>query len=485
MYVLRVKEVNEAEARAASYGLNEDVLIENAAAAIIERVLLHVTPKDKICVLVGGGNNGADGLSVARRLFLAGYKTEIVCTSEKSGAAATARLAACRELGVAEKSADEFCPDDYALAVDAMFGTGLCRPLEGKVRALVQKLNDSDLFTIAVDIPSGLCADTGETDCAVQADETVTFSFMKLGHVLGKGRNYCGNLVVSDIGLRYAGAVKAVTAADVKLPLRKAVSHKYDYGKVRIIAGSAEMIGASLLAHESASAALKSGAGLAALCVPASLKTVYQARVKEEMLCFLPDRDGKIIFDREKLDELFEKTNTILVGPGMGVNPELVKIICYIKDNFAGTLVLDADALNAFTGKAELLCEHKAKLILTPHTGEFERLAQGICSDTSVPMTERVRTLAARLHAVIAEKNATTVISDGNEVYLNTTGTPALAKGGSGDVLGGMIAAFACRLSPLKAALCGCYHFGKCAESAQKQYGTESLLASDVIIRIP
>lgn len=481
--VVTVKEVKEAEKRAAAYGLNEDVLIENAATALKEAVLSLTEPRDKICVLAGGGNNGADGLSLARQLHLAGRNVEIVLVSENRNEATSARLTACRALGVPEKGAETFESDDYALIVDAMLGTGCTRPLAGRLREIAEKVNGSRVFTLAVDIPTGLNADTGESDCAVFANETITFSFVKAGHVIGQGRNYCGNLVVADIGLRADGTVKIVTGDDLPVTARKPVGHKYNYGRVRIIAGSPEMIGAALLAHESALAALKSGAGLATLCVPSSLRAAYQVRVKEETLCFLPDVDGKLVFDASALDALFVKTGAILIGPGLGTNPDLAKIVRYTADNFAGTLVLDADALNAFEGRAEELATHKGGLILTPHMGEFERLCKGLFSDPYMTVPDRVKALAAKLHAVVAAKSATTVLSDGNGIYLNVTGTPALAKGGSGDVLGGMIAAFACRFDPLAAALRGCYHFGKCAEVAEKVYGSESLLASNVIVK--
>lgn len=483
MEVLTVKEVKEAEARAVAAGLSEDILIENAAAALKEAVLSLTEPRDKICVLCGGGNNGADGLSLARMLYLAGKKVTVVLTAQNFGAAAKARLSACRALGVPELPAAEFKPSDYVLIVDAMLGTGCNRPLEGTVLEIAQKLNDCEVFVLSVDIPSGLNADTGETEFAVIANQTLTFSCVKAGHIIGDGRNYTGNLVVADIGIRGEGKIKAVLGDGLALPERKAVSHKYNYGRVRVVAGSPEMIGASLLAHESAVAALKSGAGLSVLCVPESLKAAYQSRVKEETLCFLPDRNGKIIFDESAINSLFVKTGAILIGPGMGENPELIKIIEYVKDNFSGTLVLDADALNAVAQNADILKKHKANIILTPHMGEFERLVKNAPPSDMPSIADRVKELAARLGVVIAAKSATTVISDGKEVYLNTTGTPALAKGGSGDVLGGMIAAFSCRMPPLNAAVLGCYHFGKCAEVAERIYGAESLLASNVIIK--
>lgn len=484
MPVCTVKEMKAAEAAAAAYGLNEDILIENAAAALKEAVLSLTEPRDKICVLCGGGNNGADGLSLARMLHLAARKVEIVCVTQTYNAAAQSRREACRRLGVPERSAESFAADEYALIVDAMLGTGCTRPLSGVMREIAEKCNRSDVFVLGADIPSGLNADTGETDLAVLCSETLTFGAVKAGQIVCEGRNWCGNLVLADIGIRPEGKIKAVTGDDLPLLRRKPVSHKYNYGRVRIIAGSPEMIGASLLAHESAAAALKSGAGLATLCVPESLRAAYQARVKAETLCFLPDRDGKIVFNASTLDKLFVKTGAVLIGPGMGQNDDLLRIIEYAKDAFAGTLVIDADGLNALAEHMDVLRAHKANVILTPHMGEFERLCRGQFSDdVFMTVPEKVRALAERYGVVIAAKSATTVISDGAEIYLNTTGTPALAKGGSGDVLGGMIAAFACRYDPLAATLRACYHFGKCAETAEKLYGAESLTAEHILIK--
>ena len=479
--VLKVAEIKAAELKAAEYGLNEDILIENAAAALKDRVTA-LQPRGKVCVLAGGGNNGADGLSLVRMQYLSGVKVELIYTGGTPNSYAGARLNACRALGVPEIAPDNFEPQNYALIVDAMLGTGCTRPLEGIVKEIVKKLNASDVFTLSVDIPTGLNADTGEAELSVEADETLTFSCVKSGMLLSSGRNYCGKITVADIGVRADGKIKLITESDAKLPKRKTVCHKYDYGKVRVVAGSPEMIGAALLAHESAVAALSSGAGLCTLCVPSSLREAYQARVKEETLCFLPDSGGKIIYDENALSALFDRTGAILIGPGMGMNPELKKIILYIAKNFNGTLVIDADGLNAFKGDAKALNGSKAKLILTPHIGEFNRLCEGVSFPENATLADKVAELCKITGAVIACKSATTVISDGNEIYLNTTGTPALSKGGSGDVLGGMIAAFSLRQPPLKAAICGCYHFGASAERAEKLYGTESLLASQILI---
>jgi NAD(P)H-hydrate epimerase len=234
------------------------------------------------------------------------------------------------------------------------------------------------------------------------------------------------------------------------------------------------------MSFESAVAAARAGAGLTTLCVPEEAKCAYQARVKETMLNFLPSKNGKIVFDESALQKIIANSNSIAVGMGMGKSDDTAKIVSYLAKNFDGTLVIDADGLNSIADETSAIENATANLILTPHIGEFNRLER-----SSGELVERAKNLAKKLNAVIAVKSATTIITDGNEVYFNLTGTPALAKGGSGDVLAGITAALSCVLSPLKAAVSACYHFGKAAERAVKRLNSEtSVLASDVIIEL-
>lgn len=194
----------------------------------------------------------------------------------------------------------------------------------------------------------------------------------------------------------------------------------------------------------------------------------------------MPDRDGKLIFDRLSVDKIISDANAVVLGNGAGKSDEIAKIAFYIAHNFAGALVLDADALNSIAGRENELSGHKCKLILTPHVGEFNRLAGDHTKGDSI---EKVITYAKNLDAVVCYKSATTVITDGEKVRFNLTGTPALAKGGSGDVLAGIIGAFSCVLPPFEASVAGCYHFGLAGERAAKRLDSvTSVLARDVII---
>ncbi|MBP5593235.1 MAG: NAD(P)H-hydrate dehydratase, partial [Clostridia bacterium] len=234
------------------------------------------------------------------------------------------------------------------------------------------------------------------------------------------------------------------------------------------------MMGASLLAHEAALAALRSGAGYAVLCVPKSLASIYMGRVKEEMLYFLPDSDGRIVFDESALSPCLN-AGCIVIGPGLGRNKDILKIIGYFSNNYSGTLIIDADGLNVLSEDLSVIDGHKCKLILTPHVGEFKRLFANLA-----PTIENAKALALKTGSVVVLKSSSTIITDGKITAINITGGPELAKGGSGDVLSGMIGAFSSRFDPFGAACRACWYFGKAGEKAAERMGENSVLASDI-----
>ena len=480
-------EIRAVEQAAFAGGITEDELIERAAEALAEEV--RKLTFSRAVIFAGGGNNGSDALSLALRLLRAGVETAVFMTSARRNAYVEKRLAALEKMRADVRDADAGAAFELRasdLVVDGMLGIGCARDVTGATAAIIAAINAAACRVVAVDIPTGLNADTGRVmGAAVEADLTVTFSALKLGLLLSDGRNYTGEVVVREIGLTMpAPRVGVLEAADIALPARKPVSNKGTYGSVAVIAGSPTMIGASLLAHESACAALRSGAGYALLCVPDSLKSVYQQRVKEELLCFLPDADGKILCDIAALAALL-KARAIVIGMGLGKNDATIEIIRYLAHNFDGALVVDGDGLNALAAQPQAVAGHKCKLILTPHVREFARLEAGVCGGVSAaPDTERCTALARELDAVVAMKSATTVISDGSTVMLNVTGTPAMAKAGSGDVLAGMTGAFAANADPLTAVLRACYEFGKAGERAALARGETSVIASDIIVRL-
>ena len=480
--VASVADIRAAEEKAMAGGVTEDELIDKAATELAEEVKRHAAKTDKILFVTGGGNNGSDGLTCAEKLHACGYAVSVMPVGTRRNGGNETRLIGIKEAGVT--LVDTIAPDVYAVVVDCVFGIGLDRKPTGEYARAIDEINASGAFVIAADVPSGLDADKGYAfSPCVKANVTVTFTVVKSGLLLGTGRNYAGEIVVASVGIDADATGRIIAGTDAVLPARLSVSHKGTYGKVRVIGGSETMPGAPLMCFESAVAASRSGAGLVTLCVPGSEKAAYQARVTETMLHFLPSADGKLAFDAAALQNAVDGADAVVFGPGVGKSEEIRKIVEWLIENYTGTLVIDADGLNALAENPSVLLGKKCRVILTPHVAEFRRLCPAF--DIEKPSVDIIKDFARHYGVTLAVKSATTVITDGEEVFFNITGTPALAKGGSGDVLGGMVAAFACVLSPSDALKAACFHFGKDGERAAKRLGSvTSVLASDVIIDI-
>lgn len=259
----------------------------------------------------------------------------------------------------------------------------------------------------------------------------------------------------------------ATADCEPQLWLRQLLSHKGNYGRVYVIGGSPQMTGAPLMC---ASAALAAGAGLVTLCVPDSLKEVYQKQTLQNTLMFMPDTEGKIVFDEKVLESICLKADVVVIGMGMGDNPELCRIIGYLAKKDI-VLLVDADGLNATAKEPSCLYDHRCRLILSPHIGEFDRLGKGVGDNRDIGE------LARKFSAVIMKKSAVTEINDGTNGIKTTCGTPALAKGGSGDILAGITAALCGCLTPAEACLKACRVLGRAAANAEAQVGENSVTA--------
>ncbi|MCH5164310.1 MAG: NAD(P)H-hydrate dehydratase [Clostridiales bacterium] len=265
---------------------------------------------------------------------------------------------------------------------------------------------------------------------------------------------------------------KEITDGDLTLLPRERFTHKGDYGRVYVIGGSSLMVGAPFICAE---AAVRSGAGLTTLCVPTSLLDAYRQRVKEVMLKGIMDNAGEMTFDKGALSDIIAKADTVVIGMGVGNYSSLSQILEFLFTDFGGTLVCDADAINALSADPKLLeIKRKCSLILTPHIGEFNRLSKALG-------IENVADCALKIDAVIACKSAYTVVTDGVTTYNVTSGCAAMAKGGSGDTLAGIIAAYSCRTTPLEATALACHYFGRCGEKAAKLKGENAVTATDII----
>lgn len=475
--VLTSDGVRAAEQAAMDGGITETMLRINASLAVTDAVTERLKGKPaKIAVFCGHGGNGCDGLLAVYRLFRSGYAATAYLTSDICRYD-DKTLALVKSSGATVTNASEY-RGGADIVIDAIFGIGLNRNVDGSTATLIQKLNaDKKAFRLAVDIPSGLNADTGEVmGVAFNAHVTLSFSCYKLGMLFGSGRDVCGSIVVENIGINTKSDIRVYGGEDFQPYARAKTAHKGASGRIFIVGGCGSMIGAPLMAGAAAHAAYLNGAGTVTVCLPKIHRAAAASRATMAMMKFLPDTpDGYIKFDKTVFDGILNRAVAIDLGIGMGDTPDLKEIVKYVCLNFDGRLVLDADALNAIAGDYSFLRDSKAKIALTPHVGEFERLTGKRAT------VENAVALAKESNCIVVLKSATTIVTDGKEVRLNIAGTPAMAKGGMGDLLGGCITALSCAYDLFDAASVACYRNGAGAERAVSSYAEMMLTARDVL----
>ena len=466
-------------------------LMERAGAALAD-VAEKLSKKGKIVCVCGGGNNGGDGFVCARKLKEKGYEVSVMCIAEKfSGDCAENRARWEKTGGKIEKE----IPNDCALIVDCLFGTGFKGALKERETTLVQQiqtLQKQGTKVLSADIPSGISGKNGlKCGEAVYADQTVCIGEVKVGNVFADGLDHSGKMVVADIGISlpkpHSDYAYALDGADVakRLPTRCRNSHKGTYGRAAIVAGSMEYTGAAYL---SAAACLRSGCGYTTLFVPAKILPYYVLRVPEILLKPLCEGDC-CAFNEEKFAALLG-FDSIAYGMGMGISEDVAKGAKYLLENFTGRLILDADGIDSLAayerdGLAEILKNKKCDVLLTPHTKEFARLSgESVEEILDSPLT-KPRVFSEKYGVCVLLKNASSVITDGKRIVVNTTGNSGLAKGGSGDVLSGLIAGLCARgCSAFDGGCIGAYLLGKTAEIAAKTIGEEALIASDILAKL-
>ena len=499
------------------YGIPGIVLMERAGLAVALKVK-EFYPDKKIVVLCGGGNNGGDGLVAARNLHNRGFKVSVLIFAKKNSFSpdCNAQYQIAKKIGIPVEFRKDLNERDVhgAVLIDAVFGTGLSRPVKGSLAGVFAFINDSDVPVVAVDIPSGISSDTGEIlGEAIMADYTVTFGLAKRGHLLYPGAEYTGRLFVEDIGF----PAKLLTSEKINvdmidrkmvsglIPLRPKYSHKGDYGHVLIVAGSRGKTGAALMA---AKACLRSGSGLVTLAVPESLMNIFQGRVTEEMTLPLPD-DGSGVLSSKAIDVILnfaaQKIDVIAIGPGIGVSNDTEKIMNELIQKSTIPMVIDADAINSISraiGNRQraigLLRKAKSPIVITPHPGEMERLLKQKSEARSQKSEElrakiekdRINTamsFSKETGTYLVLKGVPTIVTEPEgRAFINTTGNPGMATAGSGDVLTGIIASLLGQsLNPVNASLLGVYIHGFAGDMAAKGKGEHSLIATDIIDSLP
>ena len=496
------------------YGIPGPVLMERAGLAVAVRIR-ELFDEKKVIVLAGGGNNGGDGIVVARNLYNWGWNVKLLLMTkeDKLSVGCLAQLKIARKMGVPVEFRATLTSRDIhsAVVVDAMLGTGINKPVTSPMAEAIVFLNRSDVRVVSVDIPSGISSDDGQVKGeAVVADYTVTFGLPKVGHLLHPGAGHTGQLFIEEIGfpeeLLRSDLLKiqSIEQADASflLPERTRYSHKGDYGHVLLVAGSIGKTGAALMAAE---ACLRTGAGMITIGVPETLMSVFQERVTEEMVLPLPDNGHGIITEKAAetiLDFLNRKADILAIGPGISTGPNITKLLRTLLISVTTPMVLDADAINSIAGNTELLSKVKAPVILTPHNGEMARLlSKGNAEDEIMPeieLNELRKTIEKnRINAAVSFtkktgtylilKGVPTIVSEpeGN-AFINTTGNPGMATAGAGDVLTGIVAAFLAQgLNPSDAAILGVYLHGLAGDLAASEKGMHSLIATDIIGKIP
>jgi len=484
------------------------VLMELAGAGAAKNAYsMYLEEPGPVHVYCGSGNNGGDGLVVARFLKLWQVPVQVFLVSKSKGAAksdapsptmsseeARTNYTLAQFLGVPIEQVDDPLKvelESPALIVDALFGTGLDRPLEGIYKVLIDRLNESGKRILAIDIPSGVNSDTGQAmGVAVKATRTVTFGYLKTGHLCHPGAALSGSLRLIEIGLpnlpKEAPVVSLTTAEHVRslLPLREENSNKGTFGTLLTVAGSLGMSGATVLSAESA---LRIGAGLCILATPKSLITALPAR--EVIYKPLKETDKQSIHPDavEELEEELKKASALVLGPGMSTDPQTVQFV----QEFVGktldrlsdlSCVIDADALNAISTNTDCLSSKRHRFVLTPHPKELSRLLK---VSTQVIQADRVNMClkaAKQLGCVVILKGSFSVIADpdGN-VFINPTGNASMAKAGAGDVLSGVVGGLLAQgLTPMHAAVAGAYVHGRAGELASNSLGMAGVLAGDI-----
>jgi len=465
-------------------GLPGMVLMEAAAGAVTEVVADRFAETQRVLVACGPGNNGGDGLAVARQLRCRGFAVDVallVGEPELRGDAA-AQLQLARKFGVTihrcgsrpSRLADLL--PGASVIVDALFGTGLDRPLEGRWAKVVGVLNGAGVPIVAVDIPSGLQGSSGEVvGEAVEAAVTVTFAAPKVAHVLPPACWRCGEVAVADIGIPpwvVQGQAKLglVEGEDVAgwLPHRAVDAHKGNFGHLLVVAGREGGGGAAVLA---ARAAVTLGAGLVTVATAHGAVRPVQAQVPEAMVDPLPaGKDGAV--SGEGLEGSLGKATALAVGPGLGTSDGPRRLLATILREWPGPLVLDADALTLLAGRLEELRGRTSPTVLTPHPGELGRLLGVPTAEVTRDRLQAAQEASKRSGAVVLAKGARTVIASGAEWSLvNPTGTSGLASGGAGDVLTGAIGALLAQGVPgREAAAAGAWLHGRAAEIAGERF---------------
>lgn len=459
-------------------------LMERAARSCVDILKEKKVDLSHVCIVCGSGNNGGDGFAIARILAKEGYRVTVVMAGNVSRCTAETlyQMDLLKQTGT--KITDQFQTDSYTVVVDAIFGVGLSRKIEGHYKELIEELNRSSGIKFAVDIPSGICADNGMVlGTAFQADITVTFQAEKFGLFLYPGKEYAGEVIVKDIGISedyFLQNQKVAVVYDENdyqkmLPVRKPDSHKGTYGRLLVIAGSKGMSGA---AYMNAVSAYQVGAGLVEVYTVEENRVILQQLLPEAIISTYHEFHEKEILDKLDL------ADAVCIGSGMGTGELSAKILKTVIFHAKVPCVIDADGLNILSQHMWYL-EKKmhSQYIFTPHMKEMSRLTGRDIVTIKNNRKEIIEEFSDQYQVTCVLKDSRTLVKSANErLSINLTGNSAMAKAGSGDVLAGIIAGLLVQTKSChQAAVLGVYLHGCCGDVARREKGNYSVMARDLI----
>ncbi len=509
MKVATAEEMQELDRKAIeTYRIPGIVLMENAGRGAAEAISkafpdLH---KKKIAIIAGKGNNGGDGLVIARYLLNDGIPVRVYLLTDPKGLRGDAETnfnVFHRMKGevISVPSSKDYVKvkrdlERFDILVDGIFGTGLDAEVRGYYREVIDHLNMLQKPMVAIDIPSGLDADTGKPlGAAIRASLTITFGLPKIGHLIPPGLDYVGEVKVIDIGIpkRLVEEEKIPTCLLEKEEIQRWLSiprnpdtHKGDYGHLLVIAGSVGKTGAAAMACQ---AALRMGAGLVTLAIPKSLNAIMEAKLTEVMTEPLPETPKQTLSLRafSTIVRLCENKRAVIIGPGLGTYKETQSLVLKLIRTLALPIILDADGITALTAQPKTLPVANRLLVLTPHPGEMAKLVR---SQVKEVLEDRIGlsrnfSQSQRVHLVL-KGHPSLISTPKGEIFINPTGNPGMASAGTGDVLTGMIGGLVCQgfdiLPSLQMAV---YLHGLAGDEGAKEMGEKSLIASDIIEKIP
>ena len=484
-YIVTKKEMQAIDAYTMDkIGIPSAVLMERAALSVVEEIERLNVSHGRVLIVVEGGNNGGDGLAVGRILLERGYKVDIYYIGgfEKVSQGFQQQWSILHHMGVRFRKT---IPNkEYAVIVDGIFGVGLSREVQGVQKKAIEAMNHMDAIKVAIDIPSGIDATTGEVlGTAIYADYTVTFGLKKLGMFFLDGIDACGTVICKPIGFPAQAVahvkpmIYAYDNSDLdKLPKRVNNSNKGTYGRVAVIAGSKNMSGAAFLCSK---AAYSTGAGLVKIYTHESNRTILQSQLPEAVMMTYDDYEGALAC----IEDALQWATVIVVGPGLGVDTVSERMLYELLMNAEVPMVVDADALNILSNNIELLRTSSVQIIMTPHMKEMSRLIQRPVEEIAKNRFAIAREFAKKMQVTLVLKDAKSIATNGGQqTYMNLAGNNGMSTGGSGDVLAGIIAGMlAGGLTLADAARMGTYVHCRAGDLAAERKGNYAMLASDII----